>query len=45
MQGAAFDVPHEIADQMFEKVEELKSRGFEMDRPKSLPLADRWALQ
>lgn len=38
LQGAAFDVPHAIADKMFEQVDELTNRGFHMDRPKSLPL-------
>lgn len=37
MQGAAFDVPQEIADQMMDNVEELTKRGFELDMPTSLP--------
>ena len=37
MQGAAFDVPQEIADQMMQNVEELTQRGFELDMPTSLP--------
>ena len=37
MQGAAFDVPQEIADQMMENVEELTKRGFTLDLPTSLP--------
>lgn len=37
MQGAAFDVPQDIADLMMENVEELTKRGFELDMPTSLP--------
>ncbi|EIE18444.1 DEAD-domain-containing protein [Coccomyxa subellipsoidea C-169] len=37
MEGAAFDVPQEIADKMMENVEELTKRGFELDMPISLP--------
>ena len=40
LQGAAFDVPYDVADAMFAKVDELQERGFDMDRPKSLPMAD-----
>lgn len=36
-QGAAFDVPQEIADRMMENVEELTKRGFQLDMPTSLP--------
>lgn len=37
LQGAAFDVRQEIADQMMKNVEELTKRGFELDIPASLP--------
>ena len=37
LQGAAFDVPQEIADKMMANVEELTKRGFELDMPTSLP--------
>lgn len=37
MQGAAFDVPQEVADLMMENVEELTKRGFTLDLPPSLP--------
>lgn len=40
MQGAAFDVPQEIADQMMENVEELTKRGFTLDMPTSLPVEE-----
>ena len=40
MQGAAFDVPQEIADQMMENVEELTKRGFTLDLPASLPVEE-----
>lgn len=36
-QGAAFDLPQEIADRMMENVEELTKRGFQLDMPTSLP--------
>jgi ATP-dependent RNA helicase DDX21 len=38
--GAAFDVPCEVADALFGVVGELESRGFKLDRPKTLALAD-----
>lgn len=39
-EGAAFDLPDEVASQLFEKVDELEKRGFELDRPKTLQLSD-----
>ena len=39
-EGAAFDLPDEVASQLFEKFEELEKRGFELDRPKTLQLSD-----
>ena len=38
--GAAFDVPCDVADALFAAAEELTSRGFRLDRPKTLALAD-----
>ena len=38
--GAAFDIPCEVADALFAQAEELTSRGFKLDRPKTLALAD-----
>ena len=40
VQGAAFDMPDELAREMQAQAEELTSRGFDMDTPKSLPLED-----
>jgi len=40
LQGAAFDVPQEIADQLMTNVEELTKRGFELDMPTSLPVEE-----
>lgn len=37
MQGAAFDVPQEVADQILENKEQLTSRAFDLDLPTSLP--------
>jgi hypothetical protein len=37
MQGAAFDVPQEVADKMMENAEELTKRAFDLDLPTSLP--------
>ncbi len=37
VQGAAFDVPQEVADQIFSNEEELTKRAFEIDLPTSLP--------
>ena len=44
VQGAAFDVPEAIAEEMLKKVTELEKRNFALDRPRSLPMdtmADR----
>ena len=38
MQGAAFDLPDHLADELMEKKEELTSRGFSVDLPLSLPI-------
>lgn len=38
MQGAAFDLPDHLADELMEKKEELISRGFKVDLPTSLPI-------
>lgn len=38
MQGAAFDLPEELAEEIMEKKEELTSRGFSIDLPTSLPI-------
>jgi ATP-dependent RNA helicase DDX21 len=39
-QGAAFDLPDELAAKMQANAEELTSRGFDLDMPKSLPLEE-----
>ena len=39
-EGAAFDLPDEVAALLVEKAEELEKRGFELDRPKTLQLSD-----
>ena len=39
-EGAAFDLPDEVASQLFEKADELEKRGFELDKPKTLQLSD-----
>ena len=38
--GAAFDVPHARADELLACVTELETRGFKLDKPTTLPLAD-----
>lgn len=40
LQGAAFDVPSAIADKIVAGQAELTSRGFDLDRPNSLPLEE-----
>lgn len=40
LQGAAFDLPEELAKQMQENQAELTSREFALDVPKSLPLEE-----
>lgn len=37
-EGAAFDLPDHLADELMEKKEELISRGFKVDLPTSLPI-------
>lgn len=40
MQGAAFDLPEDLAVRLMDSSAELTSREFELDLPKSLPLED-----
>ena len=40
LQGAAFDVPTDIAAKIQERSEELTTRGFTLDTPKSLPMEE-----
>lgn len=40
IQGAAFDLEVDTANKLLEKAEELTSRGFTLDVPKSLPLEE-----
>ena len=38
LQGAAFDLPEEVAEMMMLQKEELTKRDFTLDKPTSLPL-------
>lgn len=38
MQGAAFDLPDNLAEEMMSKKEELTSRNFNIDLPSTLPI-------
>ena len=40
LQGAAFDLPEELAHKFMEQEQELSSRDFKLDLPKSLPLEE-----
>ena len=37
LQGAAFDLPEELVHKFMEQEQELSSRDFKLDQPKSLP--------